>query len=677
MSERILVTSALPYANGPLHIGHIAGAYLPADTFVRYKRLDGTDVIYVGGTDEYGTAIEIKAIKDGITPRELVDFYYEDMKKDFKNLGISFDNFSRTSLKVHHETSQDFFLKLVENGHIVKKTVTQAYCPKCSMFLADRYVEGTCPECKALDQKGNQCEECGKILEPMELIDPRCITCSTHPEVKETFQWFIRLKDFQDELEDWMKSNTHWRPNVVNFCLNWIKQGLQERAITRDLKWGIPVPLEEGKDKVLYVWFEAVIGYVSSSKEWAQKQGKPDAWKDYWLDGKIIHFIGKDNIPFHAMMWPAFLLGYGNYEGKNWKLPYDVPANEYLNIGGRKTSTSRNWAIWLDDFLKDFPPDYLRYYLTSIAPESKDTDFFWEEFQKRINDELNDIIGNFIHRSMTFSFNNFEGKIPQMDSALVDADDREAINAMHEIGEKVGTLINNFKMKDALKEIISFAKMCNRYFDKKEPWKLVKNDKAKAENAIYISLELSKTLSIILNPFLPFSTEKILNQLGITSFSWGDSGEFLLVQRKKLSKPEPVFFKVSDEEIKHQIQKLDSPEPMKKTIVNKEVKLVSFEDFQKLDIRTGKIISVEDHPKADKLYVIKIDVGEERTIVAGIKGHYDKTELIGKNIVAICNLEPAKIRGIESQAMILAADDGKLVSLLEADRDTKIGSKVR
>ncbi|KYC44499.1 MAG: Methionine--tRNA ligase [Candidatus Methanofastidiosum methylothiophilum] len=678
MRERILVTSALPYANGPLHVGHIAGAYLPADTYVRYNRLAGADIIYVGGTDEHGTAIEIKALKDGVTPKELVDFYYEDMKTDFKNLGISYDNFSRTSLPVHHKTSQDFFLKILKNGHIERKTVTQAYCPKCAMFLADRYVEGTCPACSAPDQKGNQCEVCGKVLEPIELVDPKCITCSTTPEVKETFQWFIKLSDFQDELEVWMKSNKHWRPNVVNFCLNWIKEGLQDRAITRDLQWGIKVPLEEGKDKVLYVWFEAVIGYVSSTKEWAEKQGKPDAWKDYWLDGKIVHFIGKDNIPFHAIMWPAFLLGYGEYEGRKWKLPYDVPANEYLNIGGKKTSTSRNWAIWLGEFLKDFPPDYLRYYLTTVAPESKDSDFLWEEFQKRINDELNDIIGNFVHRSITFAYNNFDGKIPSLDKSLLDDDDREAIKSMEQIGSKVGGLIKIFKMKDALKEVVSFAKSCNRYFDKKEPWKLVKTDKAKAANTIYISLELAKTLSMILNPFLPFSTEKMLKDIGIEKFVWDDSAKLLLKQGNPLGKPEPVFSKVPDEEIKRQIQKLDNPAPMKKTLVKKEEKpMIPFDEFAKLDIRTGKIVSVEDHPKADKLYVMKIDVGEERTIVAGIKSYYKKEELIGKKIVAICNLEPATIRGVKSEAMILAADDGKLVSLLEADKEIKTGAKIR
>jgi len=678
MRERILVTSALPYANGPLHVGHIAGAYLPADTYVRYNRLAGADIIYVGGTDEHGTAIEIKALKDGVTPKELVDFYYEDMKTDFKNLGISYDNFSRTSLPVHHKTSQDFFLKILKNGHIERKTVVQAFCPKCNMFLADRYVEGTCPTCGAPDQKGNQCEVCGKVLEPIELVDPKCITCSTTPEVKETFQWFIRLSDFQDELEAWMKSNKHWRPNVVNFCLNWIKEGLQDRAITRDLQWGIKVPLEEGKDKVLYVWFEAVIGYVSSTKEWAERMGKPNAWKDYWLDGKIVHFIGKDNIPFHAIMWPAFLLGYGEYEGRKWKLPYDVPANEYLNIGGKKTSTSRNWAIWLGDFLKDFPPDYLRYYLTTVAPESKDSDFLWEEFQKRINDELNDIIGNFVHRSITFAFNNFDGKIPSLDKSLLDDDDREAIKNMEEIGTKVSDLIKIFKMKDALKEVVSFAKSCNRYFDKKEPWKLVKTDRARAANTIYISLELAKTLSMVLNPFLPFSTEKMLKEIGIDKFSWDDSAKLLLKQGKPLEKPQPVFSKVPDEEIKRQIQKLENPSPMKKTLVKKEEKpMIPFDEFAKLDIRTGKIISVDDHPKADKLYVMKIDVGEERTIVAGIKSYYTKEELVGKKIVAICNLEPATIRGVKSEAMLLAADDGKLVSLLEADKEMKTGAKIR
>ncbi|AEC52430.1 methionyl-tRNA synthetase [Pyrococcus sp. NA2] len=716
---RYMVTSALPYANGPIHAGHLAGAYLPADIFVRYLRLKGEDVVFICGTDEHGTPISFRALKEGKSPREIVDEFHEHIKITFQRAKISFDFFGRTELPIHYKLSQEFFLKALENGHLVKKVTKQAYCEHDKMFLPDRFVIGTCPYCGAEDQKGDQCEVCGRPLTPEILINPRCAICGRPISFRDSAHYYIKMQDFAERLKRWIE-NQHWKPNVKNMVLSWIEEGLEERAITRDLNWGIPVPLEEMKDKVLYVWFEAPIGYISITIEYFRRIGKPNEWKKYWLnlDGqtRVIHFIGKDNIPFHAIFWPAFLMAYGKYKDNEveaeWNLPYDIPANEYLTLEGRKFSTSRNWAIWVHEFLEVWPADYLRYYLTTIMPETRDSDFSFADFKVRINEELVNNLGNFVHRAMTFVNRYFDGVVPERGE--LDELDKEALNEIKKTFEEVGELIMNYRFKDALKKVMNLASFGNKYFDHKQPWKTAKEDREKTATTVNISLQIVKALGILLEPFLPDASEKIWHLLNLEEVKRWEFKE--IEPGHRVRKAEILFKKVTDDQIIYFILNYmarGNPEGARvlldkyykreevikvakekfgeeaETIlkrVYKDLRLggeekgkyVKFEEFAKLDLRVGKIIEVKDHPNADKLYVVKVDLGDEvRTLVAGLKKYYTKEELLNRYVIVVANLEPKKLRGIESQGMLLAADDGEKVALLMPDKDVKLGAKIR
>ena len=573
LSERILVTSALPYANGPIHIGHLAGAYLPADIFVRYHRLQGDDIIHICGTDEHGVPIILRAREEGVPPKELVDRYYEQIRNAFEGFGISFDHFSRTSLPIHHETAQDFFLRLHEAGALVSKASVQLYDGKLGMFLPDRYVKGTCPHCDSNDARGDQCENCGKWLTPMELIDPVSALTGEKPVKRETTHWYFKLNDFQSKLEEWLDGRTEWKDNVVNFCRQWFKEGLGERAVTRDLNWGVPVPIPEtapgregegAKEKVLYVWFEALLGYISSTKEWAGNAGKPEEWKAYWQDGetRLIHFIGKDNIVFHAIMFPAMLMAYGGYV-----LPDNVPANEFLNIEGRKISTSKRYAVWLHEYLREFDPDALRYALAVNLPETRDTDFSWQEFQKRNNSELADILGNFIHRTLAFTQRYFDGVVP----APSDFDDRDnaAVNAIRTAPDTAGNAFASFHLRDGVKAVIELARTANRYFHEKEPWVTRKTDPKTCATTLYLSIQLIRTLAILMSPVLPFSADKLWRMLALEGKLeeaglkvrrgvWEGAGELAVPAGHRIGEPEILFTKIEDEAIDRQIAKLES-----------------------------------------------------------------------------------------------------------------------
>ena len=554
-SKRILVTSALRYATGPVHIGHVAGAYLPADIYVRYERLKGTDVIHIGGTDEYGVPVTVKAEQEGISPQEVVDRYHKVIKECYDGLGIEFDNFSRTSLPIHTEISQEFFLKVLENGYIETNTITQLFCESCQRFLPDRYVEGICPNCDKPGARGDQCESCGRWLDAIELIEPHCKICDGKPIPRETTHWFLKLSMFQERLSKWMDSKTHWKDNVRNFCAGWFKEGLKDRAITRDLSWGIPVPLEEAEGKVLYVWFDAPIGYVSSTKEWAAARGEPDLWKEYWFnpDCRIVHFVGKDNIVFHAIVWPAMLLGHGEYE-----LPSEIPANEFMNIHGEKLSTSRNLVIWVSDYLKEFEPDPLRYCIAANAPENSDSDFAWQDFQAHNNNDLADILGNFINRTLTFAERFFDGVVPERGE--LDEEDKKFLGTLESAPARVGDYFAAFRVRRAATELMNLARAGNKYFNDKEPWRTRKTDLAKCGTTINLCTQMIRTLAVLFHPILPFSTAKVWNMLDLDGevgqASWDEAGATAVPAGHKLGKVEVLFKKIEDDVIEQQEKKL-------------------------------------------------------------------------------------------------------------------------
>ena len=664
--ERILVTAALPYANGPLHVGHAIGAYIPADVYVRYNRLKGNDVLFIGGTDEHGTPIAVAAEKEGVTPKEIVDRYHAAIKQEFIDLGISFDNFSRTSSKIHRELSQQFFLDIQKKGRIYKKVVERPYCPSCKRFLPDRYVRGTCPHCESKDERGDQCEACGKQLEPHELTESYCVICKNPPVMKQTEHWFFKLSEFSPRLLEWIEGNRHWPDNARNFALGWIKEGLEDRAITRDLDWGVPVPVEGVKGKVLYVWFDAPIGYISATKEWAEKKGKPDAWKDYWQDNaKIVHFLGKDNIPFHTIIWPAMLMAHGGYT-----LPWQISSNEYLTLEGKKMSTSRRWVLWLRDCLDNFEPDVIRYYLLSINPEKKDADFSLKEFQTHVNSELIAALGNFVHRTLTFT--EKRGVIPKFTG--FDSEDEKMLELIREAPQHVGKYLERFKFLDALKEFMALAHAGNEYFQKKEPWK--NEDDA----TLYICANLCRTLAIVGYPFLPNTSEKIWTMLDLEgtagSRKWEDAGELAIRAGHKIGRVKALYKKIEDEQMTAFESKHLKMETKKESGTSE---YIEYDEFKKTDMRVGKIKEVLDHPKADKLYLLKVDLGPLgiRQIVAGIKNFYKKEELLGKEVIVVANLKPAELRGQKSEGMLLAADvDGKAV-ILTTEKETPAGSRIR
>ena len=560
MTEKILVTAALPYANGPLHLGHLAGAYMPADVYVRYQRLKGSDVIFICGSDEHGVPITIRADRERISPQQVVDRFHGMMKESFSRLGIRFDNYSRTSLPLHHKISQDIFLKLHELGYIKEQEVRQYYCAFCHRFLPDRYIEGECPHCHHGGARGDQCEACGRWLEPEQLISARCKVCGSAPEVRDTKHWYFGLSRFQPDLEKWQASKTHWKSNVREFCTGWFSEGLTDRPITRDIDWGIPVPLEGAEGKVLYVWFDAPIGYISSTVEWARNRGEPERWREYWCnpDTRLVHFIGKDNIVFHAIVWPAVLMAHGGFI-----LPDNIPANEFLNIEGEKLSTSRNWAVWVDDYLEVFPPDPLRYYLAANAPENKDSDFAWKDFQVRNNSELADILGNLVNRSLSFIEKHFAARIPAAEE--LSESDRGVLAAIGKTAATIGSLLEDFQVRRAVAELMNLARIGNRYFNDSAPWSTLKKDPARCAATLNTAVQLELALAVMMDPFMPFSAEKLWKMLQAPGshrdVRWQAIEGLRLPAGHPLGTREILFRKIEGEVIEAQVAKLHGSQP--------------------------------------------------------------------------------------------------------------------
>lgn len=670
--EKILVTSALIYANGPLHIGHVAGAYLPADIFVRFHKLIGSDIIFISGTDEHGAPVSIRAEKEGKTSREVVDFFHDQIEKSFHGLKIDFTNFSGTARDAHHQLSQQFFLQLLEKGYIIPKTSKQFYCEHDKRYLADRYVEGECPHCHAPGARGDQCDNCGKLIDAVNLINPVCKICGNTPVIRETKHWYLELPKFEKQLEEWLGEKKHWKDNVLNFIMGWLKEGLIERAITRDIDWGVPVPLDDADGKVLYVWFDAPIGYISSTVEWAQRIGEPEKWKDYWFDKncRLIHFIGKDNIPFHALIWPSMLLA----QKEEYILPDDIPANEYLNIEGSKVSTSRNYAIWVDEYLKYFDGELLRYVLAANAPESRDADFSWKDFQIKINSELANILGNLANRVFTFSKKYFDGVINK--PASFSEKSQALLDEIEELSGQTNDCYRNYRVRKAVNTIMDIARAGNRYFDERAPWKSVKTDKDEAEETLYICLSLLNKVSIAMTPILPGKMQKLRTMMNLgDQFQWEDITEF--EDKFEIGEIEPLFVKITDEQIEEQIAILENmAQPVEEKIEHKPE--IDYEDFMKMEMRIVEILKAEKVKKSKKLLKLQVSLGsEQRTIVSGISEHYKPEELIGKKVLMLMNLKPRKIMGIESQGMILAGvDEENGLSLLQTMKDVKTGTEV-
>lgn len=664
---KILVTSALPYANGEIHFGHLAGAYLPADIYVKYHRLKGSDVVFICGSDEHGVPITIAAQQAGITPQELVNRYHPSIKNAFQAFGIEFDHYSRTSLPIHYETAQSFFLKVYHNGFIVPRKTIQLYCPQCQMFLADRYVEGTCPVCGTVGARGDQCEACGKWLEPSELIDPRCKTCGVTPEVKETTHWFFTLSRFESRLRGWLETKAHWKSNVKMFCAGWFKRGLQDRPITRDLNWGVPVPLPEAKGKVMYVWFDAPIGYISATKEWAEKLGEPDKWKDYWLDEKtkLVHFIGKDNIVFHAIVWPAMLMAHDDYI-----LPGEIPANEFLNLEGMKLSTSRNWAVWLPDYLRKYPADPLRYALAVNLPENRDVDFTWSDFHMRNNNELADIFGNFVNRVAVFIKKNYSGKVPK--ASADDAASQEVLETLSRTTREIGELINSYQIKNATRRLMTLPALGNRYFDHEMPWRTFREDRRRCDRTMAVCAQLLSALEILTLPFMPETSRKIGRMLQVGKRSWDEAANPVLSD--ELGEVEILFEKLDEAIVIRERACLGTGVESER---KGDKRMITIDDFKRVELRVARVVGAERVPETAKLIKLIIDLGnEQRQIVAGIGEGYQPEKLIGRNVVVVVNLQPAKIRGVESRGMLLAAVDGSKVALVTVDQEVTPGARV-
>ena len=674
--NRTLVTSALPYANGPVHIGHLAGVYIPADIYVRYLRLKGEDVIHIGGSDEHGVPITIRAKKEGVTPQDIVDKYHGIIKKSFEDFGIAFDIYSRTSSDIHKKTASDFFLTLHNKGAFEEKTSEQYYDAEAQMFLADRYIMGECPHCGNPNAYGDQCESCGTSLSPTDLKNPRSTISGSIPVMRETKHWYLPLDKHESWLRQWiLEDHKEWKSNVYGQCKSWLDMGLQPRAVSRDLDWGVPIPLPDAKGKVLYVWFDAPIGYISNTIELL-----PDSWEKWWKseDTKLVHFIGKDNIVFHCIVFPAMLKAEGSFI-----LPENVPANEFLNLEGDKISTSRNWAVWLHEYLEDFPgqQDILRYVLTANAPETKDNDFMWKDFQARNNNELVAILGNFINRALVLTQKYFDNKVPQLNE-LTDYD-KETLKEFADVKAVVESYLDTYRFRDALKEAMNLARIGNKYLADTEPWKVVKTDMARVETILNISLQITANLAIAFEPFLPFSVKKIRRFINVDSLTWDQLGRIdLLPVGHPLNESELLFSKIEDETIEKQIQKLLDTKKANEQAV--EVKVapqkpnVAFDDFSKLDLRVGKVLECVKVPKADKLLQFLIDDGMgKRTIISGIAAWYKPEDLVGKQVCFIANLEPRKLKGIESQGMILSVEDGGgNLSLITPSKDVEPGCQI-
>ena len=673
---RTLVTTALPYANGPVHIGHLAGVYVPADIYTRYLRMKGEDVIMIGGSDEHGVPITLKARKEGVSPQDIVDRYHKIIKDSFEELGISFDIYSRTTSEIHRKTASDFFRTLYDKGEFIEKTSMQYYDEEAGQFLADRYIVGTCPHCGNPQAYGDQCEKCGTSLSADELIDPRSAIGGSKLVKKETKHWYLPLDKWEPVLRKWiLEEHKEWKPNVYGQCKSWLDMGLQPRAVSRDLDWGVPVPVEGAEGKVLYVWFDAPIGYISNTKELL-----PDRWEEYWKrdDTRIIHFIGKDNIVFHCIVFPAMLMAEGSYQ-----LPENVPSNEFLNLEGDKISTSRNWAVWLHEYLVDFPgkQDVLRYVLTANAPETKDNDFTWKDFQARNNNELVAILGNFVNRSMVLTHKYFDGEIPAL-GELTDYD-RQTLDEFKNVKDTLGEDIEHFRFRDALREAMNLARIGNKYLADTEPWKLAKTDMGRVATILNVAMQITANLAIAFEPFLPFSAAKLRKMLNMCDADWNKLGSIdILAVGSHVAKPELLFEKIEDAAINAQIERLEriKQENIIKNFQAEPVaEPVKIDDFAKLDIRVGKVLECQKVPKSDKLLQFKIDDGlGGRTIVSGIAKYYKPEDLVGKEVCFIANLEPRKLKGVESQGMILSAEDagGRLV-VIGPQGEVKPGCQVK
>lgn len=673
--KRYTVTAALPYTNGPIHIGHLAGVYVPGDIYARYLRLQNRDVVYICGSDEHGVAISMKAKKEGITPQEVIDKYDGIIRKSFEAFGISFDNYSRTSREIHHKTASEFFRKLYDEGKFIEETTEQLYDAKAEQFLADRFVTGTCPKCQNPEAYGDQCEKCGTSLNATDLINPKSTITGTTPILKSTKHWFLPLNEYDAFMREWILEGhkNDWKPNVYGQVKSWLDDGLKPRAVTRDLDWGIPVPVEGAEGKVLYVWFDAPIGYISSTKEWAEREGKD--WTPYWKDQdtKLVHFIGKDNIVFHCVIFPAMLKAEGSYI-----LPDNVPANEFLNLEGNKLSTSKNWAVWLHEYLEDFPgkQDVLRYVLTANAPETKDNDFTWRDFQARNNNELVAVFGNFINRVAVLTHKYYNGVIPTPNE--FSEVDEQTLTELKAYPEVLESSIERYRFREALNEMMNVARLGNKYLADEEPWKLIKENPERVKTQMYVALQIAAALSSLCEPFLPFTAQKLNRILNLTQgdITWKTISETsgLIKAGHTIGQVELLFEKIEDEQIQKQIDKLEATKKentAQNTSVAPQKEETTFDDFVKMDLRVGTILEAEKMPKADKLLVLKVDTGiDVRTVVSGIAEHFTPEEVIGKRVTILANLAPRKLRGVESQGMILMTNDkdGKLV-FLNPDRD--------
>jgi methionyl-tRNA synthetase len=663
--ENILVTCALPYVNNVPHIGNIAGSHLPGDIFSRFCKLRGHNCIYIGGSDEHGTPSVVAAQELGITPKDLCDVLYKEHKRIYDWLLIDYDNFSRTSRKIHHKTTIDFFKKIYDKGFVSKMAVNLPYCPKCERTLPDRYIGGTCPKCGYDRARGDQCEKCTTLLEPRDLLEPKCVVCGTEPEFRTFDHLFLRLDSLEPKIKKWITDQKHWRPTVKTLALGWIKEGLKARAITRDLDWGIKVPLKGFEDKVFYVWFDAPIGYISSTKEWAKRNKKN--WETFWKGGsKMIHFIGKDNIPFHTVWWGGMLIANGEFN-----LPYSVAGLQFLNYEGDKISKSKKWGIFCENLPKSgLDPDVWRYYLAEVMPESKDSEWKWEEFKNKVNGELVGNLGNFINRTVSFISNYFGGKIP--DAGKLNQKDERALKNDY---DKIWELAWKTNLRDALKEIMKISSKGNKYFQENEPWKLIKTDKKRCSTVMNVCANLCKDLGVIIWPFLPGASGKLSNVFG-NKIIWGELGK-LLKHGTKIKSCKPLFPKLDDKQIKEIKNIVTDITPLENYFGKKGGDMVSFEEFKRIKLKIGTIKSAEPVAGADKLFKMKVDIGEEITIVSGIKDWYNEKDLVGRQIVVVTNLEPAVIKGIKSEGMLLAAEDKKGdVVLLQPDKKIEKGSKV-
>lgn len=682
--KRLLITAALPYANGYIHLGHLAGCYIPADIYVRYQKLQHRDALFICGSDEHGVAITISAEKEKTTPKAIIDKYHEANKSAFARFGIQFDNYSRTSLPIHHETSKEFFTDLLQKGFLREKEEEQFFDPEAKMFLPDRYVEGICPNCGYDKARGDQCDNCGKYYDQLDLKDPKSLISGKTPVVKRTKHWYFKLGDFQKKLEEYVEGHAKdWKENVLQQTRSWLKEGLQDRAVTRDLSWGIPVPAEGGEGKVLYVWFDAVLGYISSTKEWAIARGTPDEWKKYWYDEttRYIAFLGKDNIVFHTIVFPAELMAKEGYI-----LPDNVPANEFLNLEGGKFSKSRNNAIYVKDILEKYPADIFRYTIATNLPETKDSDFYWKDFQAKNNNELADIYGNFVNRTMTFVAKNFENNVPS--ASALNERDTELLSYVGSAPERIGNYIEQFRFRDATMEIMNVARAANKYFNDSEPWKTLKSDRERCATTLHICLNVVRSLAVLFAPVVPFSSHTVWKMLNIptplSEEQWMNAGGMRLPGGHPLGQSEILFTKIEDSTIEQELAQLghssEQQAPSAPQTNYAPVKEpITYDDFAKIDLRVAKVVAAEAVPKSKKLIKLQIDLGfEQRQIVAGIAEKLTPEQLIGRTIIVVANLAPAKLMGVESNGMLLAtAADGENFALLTSSKEVQTGVGIK